>query len=39
VEIGLDPLESGWAEYDQKGKKKADSAPVESTIGKITLAK
>jgi hypothetical protein len=30
---------SGWGEYDQHGKKKADSAPVESTIRKITMAK
>jgi sugar lactone lactonase YvrE len=30
---------SGWGEYDQHGKKKAESAPVESTIRKITIRK
>jgi hypothetical protein len=28
---------SGWGEYDQQGRKKAGSAPVESTIRKIAL--
>ncbi len=28
---------SGWGEYDQKGKKRPGSAPVESTIRKIAL--
>jgi hypothetical protein len=30
---------SGWGEYDDHGKKKAGSAPVESTIRKITIGK
>jgi len=30
---------SGWSEYDQHGKKKAESAPVESTIRKFVIGK
>ena len=30
---------SGWNEYDQDGKKKAGSAPVESTVRKLRLPK
>lgn len=29
---------TGWGEYDEQGKKKAGSAPVESSVRKITLA-
>jgi hypothetical protein len=30
---------TGWSEYDQEGKKKAGSAPVESTVRKLRLPK
>ena len=28
---------TGWEQYDDQGKKKAGSAPVESTVRKIPL--
>ena len=30
---------SGWGDYDEAGRKKAGSPPVESTVRKISLAK
>ena len=38
VKISTEDGIVGWSEYDENGKKKAGTAPVESSVRKIDLS-